>query len=181
MISFFKVLLKNKTKKASLPATSPNIRKECRERLYEAVRKIMLGCGFLSASYTFKVLTMDEKGSQFIVMINLTDIQQSQKFFEIEKSICVYAKNYGLQVQSVYWRGQGLSSHKPKPSRGNFEEDLALVRSTLAAVNASMPSAKTIFSTTDQFKKTPDSSGFADTVILDFDESSLSGTQYASL
>ena len=46
-------------------------RTERRELLYTAVRDAMVRAGVLSAGYKFKVLSLDQRGSQFLVMMDL--------------------------------------------------------------------------------------------------------------
>lgn len=78
-----------------------------REQLYVAVRDSMTHAGVLSASYKFKVLSLDQRGDQFLVMM---DVDQStdnhaEKLAEIEAKIIQTAKaRFEIMVTSVYWR-----------------------------------------------------------------------------
>lgn len=78
-----------------------------REQLYVAVRDSMTHAGVLSASYKFKVLSLDQRGDQFLVMM---DVDQStdhhaHKLAEIENKIVQTAKaRFEILVTSVYWR-----------------------------------------------------------------------------
>lgn len=82
-------------------------RMERREWLYSVVREAMLHAGVLTASYKFKVLALDERGRQFLVMVDLApqlggDTAQLAK---IETQIVQTAKTrYDLVITSVYWR-----------------------------------------------------------------------------
>ena len=42
-----------------------------RELLYAVVREAMVRAGVLSSSYKFKVLSLDPRGRQFLVMVDL--------------------------------------------------------------------------------------------------------------
>ena len=78
-----------------------------REELYQAVREAFTHAGVLSATYRFKVLSLDQAGNEFMVM---TDVDQSfdhraEKLAEIEAKIVQIAKtHYEIRVTSVYWR-----------------------------------------------------------------------------
>ena len=78
-----------------------------REQLYMAVREAFTHAGVLSATYRFKVLSLDQAGNEFLVM---TDVDQSfdhraEKLAEVEAKIVQIAKSrYEISVTSVYWR-----------------------------------------------------------------------------
>lgn len=82
-------------------------RMERREWLYSVVREAMLHAGVLTASYKFKVLALDERGRQFLVMVDLApqlggDTGQLSK---IEAQVVQTAKTrYDLVITSIYWR-----------------------------------------------------------------------------
>ena len=78
-----------------------------REQLYVAVREAMTRVGVLSASYKFKVLSLDQRGDQFLVMMDVHPSLGSQvdKLSESEALIVQTAKTlFGMTVTSVYWR-----------------------------------------------------------------------------
>ena len=78
-----------------------------REQLYVAIRESMTRAGVLSASYKFKVLSLDQRGDQFLVMMDVVPGlgSQSDKLTEIETLLISTAKNlFGIFVTSVYWR-----------------------------------------------------------------------------
>jgi hypothetical protein len=78
-----------------------------REQLYVAVRESMTRAGVLSASYKFKVLSLDHRGDQFLVMMDVHPSLGGQvdKLSETETLIAQTAKTlFGMTVTSVYWR-----------------------------------------------------------------------------
>ncbi len=91
-----------------------------RELLYTAVREAMIRAGVLSASYKFKVLSLDPRGDQFMVMMDLAQEfgGQTERLAEIEVMIAQSAKSrYNIRVTAVYWRMNELVSvGRPKPS-----------------------------------------------------------------
>lgn len=100
-----------------------------RELLYTAVREAMIRAGVLSASYKFKVLSLDPRGEQFMVMMDLSQEfgGQAERLAEIEVMIAQGAKSrYNIRVTAVYWRlnelvsvvkpaGTPQASHRPTP------------------------------------------------------------------
>jgi hypothetical protein len=91
-----------------------------RELLYAAVREAMIRAGVLSASYKFKVLSLDPRGDQFMVMMDLAQEfgGQTERLAEIEALIAQSAKaRYNIRVTAVYWRMNELVSiGSPRPS-----------------------------------------------------------------
>lgn len=78
-----------------------------RELLYTAVREAMIRAGVLSSSYKFKVLSLDPRGDQFMVMMDLAREfgTQTERLAEIEVMIAQGAKSrYNIRVTAVYWR-----------------------------------------------------------------------------
>lgn len=97
----------------STPADSPdqmgrkNPRMERRESLYMVVRDAMVRAGVLSAGYKFKVLSLDQFGQQFVVMIDLAREYgaSTARLSEIETLITQSAKaRFEILVTAVYWR-----------------------------------------------------------------------------
>jgi hypothetical protein len=78
-----------------------------REQLYMAVREAFTHAGVLSATYRFKVLSLDQAGDEFLVMM---DVDQSfdhraEKLADIEAKVVQIAKTrHEIRVTSVYWR-----------------------------------------------------------------------------
>ncbi len=78
-----------------------------RELLYSVVRGAMMRAGVLSASYKFKVLSLDARGRQFLVMVDLAREYggETTRLAEIEAAIAQAAKSrYDIVVTAVYWR-----------------------------------------------------------------------------
>lgn len=98
-----------------LPAPAPsehaanrvNERMERRELLYMVVRDAMVRASVLSASYKFKVLSLDQRGRQFLIMMDLAHEYggETTRLSEIEALIAQTAKTrYDITVTAVYWR-----------------------------------------------------------------------------
>lgn len=84
-----------------------NERMERREWLYSVVREAMLHAGVLTASFKFKVLALDERGRQFLVMVDLAPALggDTGRLSKIESQIIQTAKaRYDLVITAVYWR-----------------------------------------------------------------------------
>lgn len=105
--------------KSSLPPSKPTLgpqaqlvdrkvkRHARREQLYVAIRECMTRAGVLSASYKFKVLSLDQRGDQFLVMMDVAPGlgSQAEKLTEIETLMISTAKSlFSIFVTSVYWR-----------------------------------------------------------------------------
>ena len=89
------------------PLARKNVRMERREALYMVVRDAMVRAGVLSAGYKFKVLSLDQAGQQFLVMIDLAREYGSStaRLSEIEALIGQSAKSrFDILVTAVYWR-----------------------------------------------------------------------------
>jgi len=82
-------------------------RLERREQLYAIVRESMTRAGVLSSSYKFKVLSLDSRGRQYLIMMDLPRQHASEtaRLAEIEGLIAKSAKTrFDIVVTSVYWR-----------------------------------------------------------------------------
>jgi hypothetical protein len=89
------------------PANRKAERMARRELLYAIVRAAMLHAGVLSASYKFKVLSLDGRGRQFLVMIDLARncAMEPPQLSEIEAMVAQGAKaRHDILVSAVYWR-----------------------------------------------------------------------------
>ncbi len=78
-----------------------------REELYGVVRDAMTRAGILSASYKFKVLSLDPRGGQYLVMMDLANqaAGDTGRLAEIEALIAQNAKiRHEILVTAVYWR-----------------------------------------------------------------------------
>ncbi|MBI2769110.1 MAG: hypothetical protein HYX47_05785 [Burkholderiales bacterium] len=89
------------------PANRKSERMARRELLYTVVRDSMVHAGVLSSSYKFKVLSLDARGRQFLVMVDLAREFGSEtgRLAEVEAMIAQSAKSrYDIVVTAVYWR-----------------------------------------------------------------------------
>ena len=78
-----------------------------RERLYTAVRDAMTRAGVLSSTYKFKVLSLDARGRQYLVMVDMAAAEAAaqERLAHIETSIIEGASaRYDITVKAVYWR-----------------------------------------------------------------------------
>lgn len=78
-----------------------------REALYEVIRQSMTHCGILSASYKFKVLSLDRQGGSYLAMIDLTSIPGDAVLHlaDMEAQIVQRAQGaHQIAVSAVYWR-----------------------------------------------------------------------------
>ncbi|NML84511.1 hypothetical protein [Polaromonas sp.] len=78
-----------------------------REQMYVAIREAMTRAGVLSASYKFKVLSLDQGGHEFLVMMDLEKVvgDPTPQLGAIEALIVQGAKlRFEITVPAVYWR-----------------------------------------------------------------------------
>lgn len=149
---------------ASEPKPQPGRRAERverREQLYAVVRHAMSSAGVLSASYKFKVLSLDSRGASFLVMMDMVSqaAEDPERMSEIEALIAANAKNrFEIVVAAVYWRlsdyvAAGLShrqtpSDKPDLARRQYEP------TNTAALAALVVKAKPEIPAAPVFKRT---------------------------
>jgi hypothetical protein len=94
-----------------------------REQLYVAVRESMTRSGVLAATYKFKVLSLDQPGNEFLVMVDLSmDFEGiTAQLGAMEALIMQSAKaRFGIIVPTVYWRmdaAHAAASVKPTPAK----------------------------------------------------------------
>jgi hypothetical protein len=84
-----------------------NERNARRERLYDVVRHSMANAGVLSSAYRFKVLSLDGRGRQFLVMVDLVGAPggDTADLGRIEAAMQQSARvQHGIAVKAVYWR-----------------------------------------------------------------------------
>lgn len=84
-----------------------------RELLFQVVRESMVRVGVLSSAFKFKVLSLDQRGRSFLVMIELSAefSGEVEKLAEIENMIAQTARHrFEIVVQAVYWRYFNTSS-----------------------------------------------------------------------
>jgi hypothetical protein len=112
-----------------------------RELLYVAVREAMTRSGVLSSSYKFKVLSLDQRGNQFLVMMDVTPTlgRQPEKLAEVESMIVQTARaRFEILVTSVYWRmSQAVGTDAARPS----SQDSSPARTQVAASSAGVETA----------------------------------------
>lgn len=78
-----------------------------RELLYSVVRDTMTRVGILAASYKFKVLSLDTRGRQYLIMMDLVNgwADEHEHLTEIEAMLAQTAKvRHDILVTAVYWR-----------------------------------------------------------------------------
>lgn len=89
------------------PANRKHERMHRRELLYAVVRDSMSRAGLLSTTYKFKVLSLDARGRQFLVMVDLAAEagRETLHLAEIEAMIAQSGKTrHDILVTAVYWR-----------------------------------------------------------------------------
>ncbi len=82
-------------------------RLERRELLYAVVRESMARVGVLSTSYKYKVLSLDSRGSQYLIMMDLPKemAEHIGQLAEIEEVVTQTARmRHKIEVTAVYWR-----------------------------------------------------------------------------
>lgn len=97
------------------PAPSaPAERAQRREQLYEVVREGMMHAGVLSSGYKFKVLALDPRGRQFLIMMDLADQALPEERWQGCESALTQAAQarFDITIKAVYWR---LNHDLPNP------------------------------------------------------------------
>lgn len=136
------------------PGNRKQERLERREMLYAVVREAMVRAGVLSSSYKFKVLSLDPRGQQFLVMVDLSRAAgtDTNRLAEIEAMIAQTAKaRHDILVTAVYWRAndhvavgdpqpatRGGSASRPAP----LEADVSGPAPLMEAPSAPAPLAR---------------------------------------
>lgn len=121
-----------------------------RESLYAVVRECMVNAGVLSSSYKFKVLSLDSRGRQFLVMVDLAGPESRiDQLPEIEATIAQAAKaRHDILVKAVYWRRNehvavGLPVAKPAAAQAPVvPEKISPIRARALAKAAARAEAK---------------------------------------
>jgi hypothetical protein len=131
-------------------ANRKNERMERRELLYTVVRDAMVRSSVLSAGYKFKVLSLDQRGRQFVVMIDLAQEYggDTARLSEIEALVAQTAKSrFDILVTAVYWRinehvavGQPQkAAAAPGPATAPSQASRPAVRPVASPVPAASP------------------------------------------
>jgi hypothetical protein len=175
-------------------------RLERRELLYSVVREAMIKAGVLSSSYKFKVLSLDSRGRQYLIMMDLARQHAADitRFAEVEALIAQHAKSrHDILVTAVYWRVNehvtaGLTrvatppvpAQPVVPSKPSYEplhpEEVAAFKEALASVATPGPlSAPGEIVRSGRRNPSPPPR-FEDTE-MDDRASPLSGTQYGDV
>lgn len=98
-------------------ATERRLRRHARrEQLYVAVRESMTRSGVLAATYKFKVLSLDQPGNEFLVMVDLSmDFEGiTGQLGAMEALIMQNARaRFGITVPTVYWRMDTMPALAP--------------------------------------------------------------------
>ena len=115
-----------------------------REQLYVAVREAMTRSGVLAASYRFKVLSLDQLGNEFLVMVDLSvDFEDiTHQPGAMEALIVQNAKaRFAITVPTVYWRMD--TAHAPAPGKPLPAKELEKppVQVLLGDVPAALPAS----------------------------------------
>lgn len=172
-----------------------------RELLYSVVRDTMTRAGVLAASYKFKVLSLDTRGRQYLIMMDLTNgsAGEAGRLAEIEAILAQTAKvRHDILVTAVYWRiseqvTAGLSaappSQRPRLTATQLgyeplqQDEIAAFKRAIAS--ASTPADKLVAGqvVTSGRRNSVPSNEFEDTQISPTVErtSPLSVTQYGDL
>lgn len=189
------------------PANRRHERLERRELLYTVVRESMTRAGLLSTSYKFKVLSLDSRGRQYLIMMDMArqNVGDPQRLADMESHIAKVAKvaksRHDILVTAVYWRVNehvtaGLSRHTqaaapvaapaggaPVAAVPRYEplqaDEVAAFKQALAAI----PSPAALSAPGEivrSGRRNPAPPSFQDTE-MDDRNSPLSGTQYGDL
>ncbi|MEN9437202.1 MAG: hypothetical protein RIR09_1857 [Pseudomonadota bacterium] len=121
-------------------------RLERREQLYGVVRESLTSAGILSASYKFKVLSLDSRGRQYLIMMDIDRryVSETDRLAVIERLIAHNAKSrYDILITSVYWRvNETVTAGLSRPSSPvplSVNPSAAPAQRTPAAPGASKP------------------------------------------
>lgn len=116
-------------------------RHERREHLYDVVRSVMLRAEVLASHYKFKVLSLDARGRQFLVMVDLLgdEVLAPDRWAAIEQLMAMTAaQRHDLQIKAVYWRlmapvaGQSVASDTAVVPTARVEVPVAKVAAATA-------------------------------------------------
>lgn len=132
---------------SATPAEAGKVKRHARrEQLYVAIREAMTRAGVLSASYKFKVLSLDQSGNEFIVMMDLAKAfgGQPEQLGEIETLIVQNARaRFEITVPAVYWRMDEVAVvSKPALSAHDAGQTAALHVDAVAAAAPAKPAPR---------------------------------------
>ncbi|MFZ3219902.1 MAG: hypothetical protein WA174_07705 [Rhodoferax sp.] len=144
---------------SSSGANRKSERLQQRELLYAVVRDSMTKAGVLSSNYKFKVLSLDSRGRQYMIMMDLAGSHAGEvsRLAEMEGLIAQYAKaRHDIVVTAVYWRlnqQAAAAASAPvratapvasdAPAKPGYEplqaDEVAAFKQALASVSTSVP------------------------------------------
>lgn len=124
-----------------------------REQLFNAIREAMTRAGVLSARYKFKVLSLDQAGNEFMVMMDLSAEFGGalDQLIALESAIIRHARaRHDITVPTVYWRVDGSLVIAPVSKPASLAANAALSPSPVgnSASAAGDNAAKTVASVT---------------------------------
>ena len=184
----------------SQPLNSAGDRKgerlERRELLYAVVRESMTRAGLLSTSYKFKVLSLDARGRQYLIMMDMAqqNLTDQQRLADMEGYIAKVAKaRHDIMVTAVYWRenaqvtaelAQVAPAARSKAPMARYEplqpDEVTAFKEALVAAAPSSRAAAAPGELVRSGRRNPAPPSFQDTR-QDEHQSPLSGTQYGDL
>lgn len=180
-----------RSNQTGVPGSRKQERHAMRELLYTVVRESMNKMGVLSSSYKFKVLSLDSRGRQYLVMMDLQRLQTGEvaRMAEIETLIAQTAKaRHDILVTAVYWRlSEQVTSllpsvHAPAAAKPAYEpihsEEVEAFKKALAAAPRSTVRPGELVQSGPLLPAVD--TGFADTEV-DERAAPLSATQYGDL
>ena len=120
-------------------------RQQRREHLYAVVRDAMLRSEVLASHYKFKVLSLDNRSRQFLVMIDMLEElgRSPEQLARIEHMIGSAAlQRHDLLIKAVYWRQLSAPAATTAPTAGKPAAVASQrVAVPVAAAPASAPTA----------------------------------------
>ena len=121
------------------------LRLERRELLYAVIREAMARVGVLSSTYKYKVLSLDSRGNEYLVMMDLPQDLASHldQLATIEETVMESARQrHRITVVAVYWRihdlGKSGSAVLRKP-RQEVAADLVVSTDDSLPLGAALP------------------------------------------
>lgn len=183
-----------------------NHRHARREELYVAIRESMTRSGVLSARFKFKVLSLDQQGNTFLVMMDLTTEAgaPAESLSNMEQQIMRHAMaRFDIAVSSVYWRLDDSAAHQQPDFQETMEshqradgsqqaapvyktievdELAAFKEARLAAARKSPPPPAPVPAASKSRRSSSKQADFADTQLTESPNApGLSTTQYGDL
>ena len=113
-----------------------------REQLYVAVREAMTRSGVLAATYRFKVLSLDQLGNEFLVMVDLSmDFEDiTHQLGAMEALIVQNAKaRFAITVPTVYWRMDAAPALAPGRPLSGTDMEKPPVQAVVVDTPAALP------------------------------------------